>query len=45
MIRDNNLIKHYMETTYKDYYLLDADVYFNEVNGRWYISAHMRRRD
>ena len=45
MIRDNNLIKHYMEVTYKDYYFLDADTYFNDVNGRWYISARMRKRD
>lgn len=45
MIRDNNLIKHYMEVTYKDYYLLDAETYFNDVNARWYISARMRRRD
>ena len=45
MIRDNNLIKHYMETTYKDYYFLDAETYFNDVNSRWYISARMRKRD
>lgn len=45
MIRDNNTIKHYMETTYKDYYFLDAETYFNDVNARWYISARMRKRD
>lgn len=45
MIRDNNLIQHYMEITYKDYRFLDAQAYFNEFNARWYIAARMRRRE
>lgn len=45
MVRDNNLIQHYMEITYKDYRFLDAQAYFNEFNARWYIAARMRRRD
>lgn len=45
MIRDNNLIQHYLETTYQDYYFLDAETYFNEFNSRWYISARMRRKE
>lgn len=44
MVKDNNQIQHYMETKYPDYQFVDANIYYNDYNARYYIYAKMRKK-
>lgn len=45
MVINQNIIKVLMESTYKNYRYVEAEVFHNKFNGYWYIYTRMRRRE
>ena len=44
MVRNQNVIEEQMKKWYPDYDYRDAEVYYNDFNGMFYIHARMRKR-